>query len=84
MQLVRENCALRPSGLIERLNLKRPSYRATAAYGHFGRTEAEFTWERTDKVPALAAKSSMALTELLINKLVYQYLAEKIARAFGL
>ena len=55
IQLVRENFDLRPSGLIDMLNLKRPIYRATAAYGHFGRTEAEFTWERTDKVPALAA-----------------------------
>ena len=55
IQLVRENFDLRPSGFIDMLNLKRPIYRATAAYGHFGRTEAEFTWERTDKVPALAA-----------------------------
>jgi len=55
VQLVRENFDLRPRGLIDMLNLKRPIYRATAAYGHFGRTEAEFTWERTDKAEALAA-----------------------------
>ncbi len=55
IQLIRENFDLRPSGLIDMLDLKRPIYRSTAAYGHFGRTEAEFTWERTDKAQALAA-----------------------------
>ena len=54
-QLVREHFDLRPEALIEMLNLKRPIYRATAAYGHFGREEADFTWERTDKAEALAA-----------------------------
>ena len=53
VQLVREHFDLRPRGLIAMLDLKRPIYRNTAAYGHFGRTEAEFTWERTDKVAAL-------------------------------
>jgi S-adenosylmethionine synthetase len=55
IQLVREHFDLRPRGLIAMLDLKRPIYRATAAYGHFGRTEKEFTWERTDKAEALAA-----------------------------
>jgi S-adenosylmethionine synthetase len=55
IQLIRENFDLRPSGLIDMLDLKRPIYRTTAAYGHFGRTEADFTWERTDKAEALAA-----------------------------
>ncbi len=55
VQLVRENFDLRPKGLIDMLDLKRPIYRATAAYGHFGRTEEAFTWERTDKAEALAA-----------------------------
>ena len=55
IQLIREHFDLRPRGLIDMLDLKRPIYRATAAYGHFGRTEAEFTWERTDKAEALAA-----------------------------
>ena len=55
VQLVREHFDLRPKGLIDMLNLKRPIYRATAAYGHFGRTEDAFTWERTDKAEALAA-----------------------------
>ncbi len=55
IQLVREHFDLRPKGLIAMLNLKRPIYRATAAYGHFGRTEEEFTWECTDKAETLAA-----------------------------
>jgi S-adenosylmethionine synthetase len=55
VQLVREHFDLRPKGLIAMLDLKRPIYRATAAYGHFGRTEETFTWERTDKAEALAA-----------------------------
>ncbi|HEY3119419.1 MAG TPA: methionine adenosyltransferase domain-containing protein, partial [Vicinamibacteria bacterium] len=44
---------LTPGGIIEYLNLRRPIYKKTAAYGHFGRNEPEFTWERTDKVEAL-------------------------------
>ncbi len=55
-RLVRENFDLRPKGLIDMLDLKRPIYRKTAAYGHFGRTEPEFTWENTDKAQALAAE----------------------------
>jgi len=55
VQLVREHFDLRPKGLIAMLDLKRPIYLPTAAYGHFGRTEAEFSWERTDKAEALAA-----------------------------
>lgn len=53
--LVREHFDLRPRGLIDMLDLLRPIYRATAAYGHFGRELDEFTWERTDKAEALAA-----------------------------
>ena len=55
VRLVREHFDLRPRGLIDMLDLKRPIYRRTAAYGHFGRTGDEFTWERTDKADALAA-----------------------------
>lgn len=55
VDLVREHFDLRPKGLIEMLDLKRPIYRATAAYGHFGREEPNFTWERTDKADALKA-----------------------------
>jgi len=53
--LVRKHFDLRPAGLVEMLDLKRPIYRATAAYGHFGREEPNFTWERTDKADALKA-----------------------------
>jgi S-adenosylmethionine synthetase len=53
--LVREHFDLRPQGLIEMLDLKRPIYRATATYGHFGREEENFTWEKTDKAEALKA-----------------------------
>ena len=52
-ELVRENFELRPKGLVEMLDLKRPIYRKTAAYGHFGREDADFTWEKTDKADAL-------------------------------
>ena len=47
--LVRKNFDMKPSGIISQLDLKRPIYRKTAAYGHFGRNEPEFTWEKTDK-----------------------------------
>jgi len=53
--LVREHFDLRAGGLVDMLDLKRPIYRATAAYGHFGRELPEFTWEKTDKVDALKA-----------------------------
>ena len=53
--LVRENFDLRPKGIIQMLDLQRPIYRNTAAYGHFGREEPDFTWEKLDKVPVLKA-----------------------------
>ncbi|MGA7964570.1 MAG: methionine adenosyltransferase [Gammaproteobacteria bacterium] len=53
-RLVREHFDLRPYGLLQMLDLVRPIYRGTAAYGHFGREEPDFTWERTDKAEALA------------------------------
>ncbi|EQD53816.1 S-adenosylmethionine synthetase, partial [mine drainage metagenome] len=53
--LVREHFDLTPYGLRRMLDLARPIYQKTAAYGHFGRTEPEFTWERTDRAEALAA-----------------------------
>src|SRR6478752_4124845 len=52
---VRANFKLTPRGIIDTLNLRRPIYKKTAAFGHFGRTEPEFTWERTDKAEALRA-----------------------------
>ena len=52
-QAVREVFDLRPKGIVQMLDLLRPIYRKTAAYGHFGREEPEFTWELTDRVEAL-------------------------------
>jgi S-adenosylmethionine synthetase len=52
-ELVRQNFKLTPRGIHEELNLRRPIYTKTAAFGHFGRTEPEFTWEKTDKAAAL-------------------------------
>ena len=53
IQLVKEHFDLRPRGIIQMLDLRRPIYTKTAAYGHFGREEPEFTWERTDKAEIL-------------------------------
>jgi len=58
-ELVRKNFSLTPKGIIESLNLRRPIYQKTAAYGHFGRNEAEFTWEATDKAAALAEQAGL-------------------------
>lgn len=55
-ELVRTHFPLRPKGIIEYLDLRRPIYRKTAAYGHFGRNEPEFTWERTNKADALRSE----------------------------
>jgi len=52
-QLVRENFSLTPKAIIEALDLRKPVYKATAAYGHFGRTGPGFSWERTDRADAL-------------------------------
>ena len=52
-EIVRENFDLRPAGIIKMLDLRRPIYRQTAAYGHFGRTDVDLPWERVDKVEAL-------------------------------
>jgi S-adenosylmethionine synthetase len=60
--LVRDNFILTPRGIIETLNLRRPIYRKTAAFGHFGRNEPTFTWEATDKAEALQ-KSAAALAQ---------------------
>ncbi|EOH94608.1 S-adenosylmethionine synthase [Enterococcus haemoperoxidus ATCC BAA-382] len=53
IKAVRENFDLRPAGIIEMLDLRRPIYKQTAAYGHFGRTDIELPWEQTDKVDAI-------------------------------
>ena len=57
--LVREHFSLTPRGIIETLDLRRPIYRQTAAFGHFGRSEPDFTWERTDKAEALRSAAGL-------------------------
>ncbi len=59
IKLVREHFDLRPKGIIQMLDLLRPIYSKSAAYGHFGREEPEFTWERTDKAAALKAAAGL-------------------------
>jgi S-adenosylmethionine synthetase len=54
-KIVRDIFDLRPKGIVNMLDLLKPVYQQTAAYGHFGRTEKSFTWERTDKAAALRA-----------------------------
>ena len=58
VEIVRENFDLRPAGIIEMLDLRRPIYKQTAAYGHFGRTDVDLPWERTDKAEALKAAAN--------------------------
>jgi S-adenosylmethionine synthetase len=57
--IVRDHFKLTPRGIMEELDLRRPIYKKTAAFGHFGRTEPEFTWERTDKAAALKAAAGV-------------------------
>ncbi len=61
VELVRENFKLTPKGIIDSLNLRRPVFKKTAAYGHFGRTGDTFTWEATDKAAALKAGAKAEL-----------------------
>ena len=61
IEVIRELFSLTPSGIIEMLDLKRPIFRKTASYGHFGREESTFTWEKTDKVELL--KEKLAISE---------------------
>ena len=58
MEIVRETFSLTPNGIINHLNLRRPIYRLTASYGHFGRELDEFTWEKTDKIDILKEKAA--------------------------
>jgi S-adenosylmethionine synthetase len=70
-ELVRENFYLTPKGIIEALDLRRPIYKATAAYGHFGRTGPGFSWERTDRADALrkaAGLGSPATAEVAAHR----------------
>ena len=54
---MRECCDLRPAAIIKTLDLRRPIYRQTAGYGHFGRAELDLPWEKTDMVQTLLAKA---------------------------
>jgi S-adenosylmethionine synthetase len=62
VELIRENFKLTPKSIIEQLNLRRPIYRKTAAFGHFGRTEDTFTWEKTDKADAIREGAQLTTT----------------------
>ena len=60
-ELIREFFALTPKGIIETLNLRRPIYKPTAAYGHFGRSGPGFTWELTDRADALRKAAGLGV-----------------------
>jgi len=62
-ELVRANFKLTPRGIIESLQLRRPIYRQTASYGHFGRADKDFTWEATDKAATLRAGAGLSSRE---------------------
>ena len=68
VELVRKNFQLTPKGIIESLRLRRPIYKKTAAYGHFGRKDPDFTWEATDKAAALAEQAGQKARESAIAK----------------
>jgi S-adenosylmethionine synthetase len=62
VELIRENFILTPKSIIAQLDLRRPIYRKTAAFGHFGRTEDTFTWEKTDKADAIREGAQLTAT----------------------
>ena len=68
VELVRANFALTPKGMIETLKLRRPIYRKTAAFGHFGRTEETFTWEATDKAEARCVRKRVTQWQLAASR----------------
>jgi S-adenosylmethionine synthetase len=59
VELVNSNFDLRPAGIIKTLDLRRPIYRQTAAYGHFGRTDLDLPWEKTDKAETLREQAGL-------------------------
>ena len=59
LKLIRDNFDLRPDAIIRDLDLRRPIYRKTAAYGHFGREDSDFTWENTDKASVLREQAGI-------------------------
>ena len=68
VELVRKNFQLTPKGIIESLKLRRPIYKKTSAYGHFGRTDPDFTWEATDKAAALRGQAGQKTSESVLAK----------------
>ena len=68
VELVRKNFQLTPKGIIESLKLRRPIYKKTAAYGHFGRKDPDFTWEATDKAAALREQAGRKASESVLAK----------------
>ena len=60
LKLIRDRFPLTPKGMIEHLNLRRPIYKKTAAYGHFGRNEPEFTWEKTDMADSIKKDAGLS------------------------
>jgi S-adenosylmethionine synthetase len=63
VELIREHFDLRPAGIIQTLNLRRPIYQPTAAFGHFGRTDIDAPWEQTDKADALRRAVGETVTQ---------------------
>ncbi|MBA3060270.1 MAG: methionine adenosyltransferase, partial [Nitrospirae bacterium] len=59
VKLIRKNFNLTPKGIIEHLNLRRPIFKKTAAYGHFGKNDPDFTWEKTDKADVLKKEAGI-------------------------
>jgi len=66
--LIRSTFKLTPRGIIESLDLRRPIYRATASFGHFGRSGAGFTWERTDKADSIRSQAGLGAKEVAVRR----------------
>ena len=69
VKIIREHFELRPKGLIKMLDLIRPIYRNTAAYGHFGREDLELSWEKTDKAAVLKAAAGLLITKRITKRI---------------
>jgi S-adenosylmethionine synthetase len=67
-ELIRSLFKLTPGGIIETLNLRRPIYRQTASYGHFGRSEPDFTWECADKADAIRREAGLRGAEVAVRR----------------
>ena len=85
VEMVRATFTLTPKGMIDTLKLRRPIYRKTAAFGHFGRTEDTFTWEATDKAKALKEAAHALARPLVVvdRKAALEFLAAATRQAPG-